>query len=544
MRHFKIYLSLTLLILVSGVIFIYAQPRSYSNFIEHPSASLIDKGRRYIFEREMPDSALACFSLVVNRFDPKMGSEEKLRVVEAYNRLWYLYFFVYFDYTEASNCLAKAADISASEGFSQERVDLNFGCMYQLLNEQSPDTALVSLASKYLRKAFSEADSVNNEDVRQYAMANLLALKMTNPTVGNLNREWKVLSENSLDKDADIYKFNTIIYNVIEKIEHKDFTSAMSLIDSSLATLDFSGDKIRCKYQLLLLKARIYFLSRDEAKTIETMNVLEKLTNEKGLKDSRVEAYRKFSEYYSGMGNQRMAYEYKVKNLMLKDSMLNYQQLSNINELQFLEEIKDMRVELTKAQYKEKIGRYGLICLGIIILLAGIFMLILYNRNKKLNESNRSLYLKNEELLRQNTSHLACQTPVAETGSKYSGNTMNIEDKTVIYHRALEIIKTSDEIYSDEFCIARLASLTGVKEKLLSQLINELGGSNFTTLINRFRIDEACRRISDNEKYGNLTIESIGNSVGFKSRSAFIAAFKRQTGLTPSEYKKQAKSVI
>jgi AraC-like DNA-binding protein len=61
-------------------------------------------------------------------------------------------------------------------------------------------------------------------------------------------------------------------------------------------------------------------------------------------------------------------------------------------------------------------------------------------------------------------------------------------------------------------------------------------------LLNEYRIKEACRRLNDTEHYGNITINGIASSVGFKTRTNFIAYFKRFTGLTPSEYLKIANS--
>ena len=39
---------------------------------------------------------------------------------------------------------------------------------------------------------------------------------------------------------------------------------------------------------------------------------------------------------------------------------------------------------------------------------------------------------------------------------------------------------------------------------------------------------------------GNLTIEAIASGTGFKSRTTFVNAFKRETGLKPSEYLRMA----
>jgi AraC-like DNA-binding protein len=65
----------------------------------------------------------------------------------------------------------------------------------------------------------------------------------------------------------------------------------------------------------------------------------------------------------------------------------------------------------------------------------------------------------------------------------------------------------------------------------------------FSILLGNHRVKEACRRISEEgERYTTLTIEAIASGVGFKSRTAFINAFKREVGLTPSEYMRMANS--
>lgn len=68
----------------------------------------------------------------------------------------------------------------------------------------------------------------------------------------------------------------------------------------------------------------------------------------------------------------------------------------------------------------------------------------------------------------------------------------------------------------------------------LSKLINENLNSNFTEFINKYRIEEAKQLIVTNSNY---TIEAIGNSSGFNSKSAFYKAFKAYAGTTPAKFK-------
>ena len=90
------------------------------------------------------------------------------------------------------------------------------------------------------------------------------------------------------------------------------------------------------------------------------------------------------------------------------------------------------------------------------------------------------------------------------------------------------------------FSVARLAEAVQSNPKYVSQTVNEEFCCNFNTYLNGFRVREACRRIIADESVRRLTMEAVAAEVGFNSRSTFIAAFKRETGLTPSEYKKQA----
>ena len=94
------------------------------------------------------------------------------------------------------------------------------------------------------------------------------------------------------------------------------------------------------------------------------------------------------------------------------------------------------------------------------------------------------------------------------------------------------------EIYlSDEISLKQLGELLGCSPNYISQLINSETHLNFNEFINQYRISEAKKRLIS-DQYTHLTVEAIANSVGFKSKSAFYAAFKKQTDLSPKEYMK------
>lgn len=96
-----------------------------------------------------------------------------------------------------------------------------------------------------------------------------------------------------------------------------------------------------------------------------------------------------------------------------------------------------------------------------------------------------------------------------------------------------------DKVFTNpNLTVVDLSELVGLHPKKVSQAINHYADMNFNQLINKYRIDESKRLLSD-ENYHNLTIEAIGKEAGFNSRSVFNQVFKSLVGQTPKDYKSQ-----
>jgi AraC-like DNA-binding protein len=88
-----------------------------------------------------------------------------------------------------------------------------------------------------------------------------------------------------------------------------------------------------------------------------------------------------------------------------------------------------------------------------------------------------------------------------------------------------------------ELTLSSLAKALELNRSQLSQLINEGIGDNFYDFVNKYRVEEVKRLMVD-PKVKNLNLLGIALEAGFKSKSTFNLIFKRFTGLTPTEYKK------
>lgn len=91
--------------------------------------------------------------------------------------------------------------------------------------------------------------------------------------------------------------------------------------------------------------------------------------------------------------------------------------------------------------------------------------------------------------------------------------------------------------FDSELTLTSLAKNLNISRSQLSLLINDGIGDNFYDFINKYRVEEVKRLMID-PQIKNYNLLGIALEAGFKSKSTFNLIFKRFTGLTPTEYRK------
>jgi AraC-like DNA-binding protein len=101
-------------------------------------------------------------------------------------------------------------------------------------------------------------------------------------------------------------------------------------------------------------------------------------------------------------------------------------------------------------------------------------------------------------------------------------------------------LMTSERAYRQEgLTIATLAGQVGVPEYRLRRLINQrLGHRNFNSFVNHYRIAEAKAALADPRQEA-VPVLTIALDAGFSSLGPFNRAFKAETGLTPTDFRRQ-----
>lgn len=130
----------------------------------------------------------------------------------------------------------------------------------------------------------------------------------------------------------------------------------------------------------------------------------------------------------------------------------------------------------------------------------------------------------------------------ADHASDTAPNSVGIshEQARQLTERVVGVMDDLAYISNPDFNLNALAEAVDSNTRYVSWAVNETYGKNFKALLNERRIREACRRLSDHEHYGNLTIQAVYEGVGYTNAVSFIRAFRKINGMTPSEYQRAA----
>ncbi len=121
---------------------------------------------------------------------------------------------------------------------------------------------------------------------------------------------------------------------------------------------------------------------------------------------------------------------------------------------------------------------------------------------------------------------------------KYQHSILQKSDKETYRQRLTEILE-NEKIYLDpSLSLMSVARKLDIAPCYVSQIINESFRQNFRDFINRYRIEESKRLLAQQNQH--LNILGIAHDAGFNSKSSFNTAFKKHTGITPKEFRRNS----
>jgi AraC-like DNA-binding protein len=123
--------------------------------------------------------------------------------------------------------------------------------------------------------------------------------------------------------------------------------------------------------------------------------------------------------------------------------------------------------------------------------------------------------------------------------AKYLKSSLNADTAENIYTGLTQLMREKKPYTNPELTLDELAQTLNVHRNNLSQVINTYEQKSFYDYVNLKRVEEFKRIVSLPESQ-KFTLLGLANNSGFNSKTSFNRNFKNATGLSPTEYLKQA----
>ena len=491
-----------------------------------PTTKVMDMAIDYTNVKNMPDSALLCFSIVANRYNENLKDEDLKLTIRATCYVGFLYFKEYHNHQESYRYLLKAKDLAEKHKYNEFMPDIlmHLGNLFNAQEGLQHDKSIKE-ALAYHKAAFWKS-----VETKSYKILPAIVLNMT--YVAYCSKELP-----QIQKEMDVYSTLAIPDTIVSDSLARTICRAIRLSMQGNPEQALRITQYVYIYYLLLQMGK-------DNEALKTLYEIEKYVNQT-QPELISGCYLMLSQYYHKHNNPVLADKYELMWLRTTDSISKQTGANELSTIHFLHEVDKMNEEQRALVIKQRHDRQLLWIVGGFLVLATVLLILLAIGYRRTKRKNLLLYENNLALLaaeqqRRKLAEEQEQIRIKTEAEKYGATKLDDQTTEELWQNIVHVMEYSQEIYDTSFCLTRLAELVGTKPNYVSQAINQQGEWSFPTLLSHYRINEACRRINDISNYGNYTVEGIGQSVGFKSRSHFVKTFKKQTGLSPSDYQKLA----
>ena len=470
------------------------------------------------------DTALFVYNLLIHT---PVQDTEHLYIVKALNNAAVIYlrlshFRNAYDFLIRALLLSESIQSSPHE---EAKIYNNLGSVYKYFDQD--DIARLH----YLRSLDLFEDSV----VMVLVLSNV---GETEFKLGNLDSaEYYINKALQLSRRQNNAHSQTILkLKALFCQSNQRYDSAFHYYGLALAEAKKVNDREK-EAQILANLGHLFFETKKIDSALFYLNLSNTLAKEHDFLAIVESNYLILSDIEFSRGHHKNAFQHLQQHLALKELVYGVDIFGEINQIQHLYEVSKINQQIERLvieqQVKQKtihFQRIVQLILLVVLLLVIAALVFFFFQNRRLNRAYHTLFEKNMELIEF---HNKTDNPL----EKYKNRSLTDDTQKELLEQILAIMEDTAIICDTEFSINKLAKLVQSNEAYVSQTINTAFQKNFRSFLNRYRIREAQRLISelDTSKY---TLELVGQQVGFKSQSAFRNVFKEITGITPHFYLK------
>lgn len=405
----------------------------------------------------------------------------------------------------------------------------------------------------YLKKSYDEAVSLNDTYLMADAAHLLAASYCIKQDVKGARCWLKVFEGSAWDKTVTKAYYTAYVRMFIQMMEG----------NANLA-IRYGREAIRCAERSRLDDSHIFvcygayvylfLLKGDYRQALKNAESYGRYARKSGKRQRMQGYYEIMRDIYAQKGDTAISRRYALMASCLSDSLIARSQIDSIDNLLLEYQNKESKENLHALNVRMNHHLFINFVFAIIILLLLAITAIVVINNRRMKKAQLQLIWKNDELLNaeKKNKELLQQHYGTPPGGKENrmteeetidGGSINMDDERVnqLLSRILAVLEDVATISRTDFNLNMLAQKVGSNTTYTSWVINKTYKKNFKTLLNEYRVREACRCLADEKNYGHLTIQAIYKELGYSSASTFIAAFKNVMGMTPSAYQRRMK---
>ncbi|WP_294304369.1 AraC family transcriptional regulator [uncultured Chryseobacterium sp.] len=415
---------------------------------------------------------------------------------------------------------------------------------YRILAASYLNIDLLDEGQRYLNKALAAVEKIKDQDQKNFELSLLYSAFATMETMRTNNpvliQKWHYKELHALEQIKDTPQYIKEKYNSLSFLYMN--MGVVSNESSNPGKAEFYFRKalgISDKFKLqgktpAIIRNELSWLLFDNKKYDSCIHYAqigiryEKMANQPII---RRDLYEVLYKSYTELGSTKNADIYGKLYMKLNDSIINAEN-KEINE-----PVKEIIKEREK-QYKNRYSRVLLIFGGAIILLL-LSLSLVWKKNRK------KLHLKYENIISQlkakETSSIKDHNKAGKIidgpETLFADKNINIHDNTInTILQKLEKFEKSERYLRKDKNLTSLASSLETNPRYLSEIIKQYRGKNFNNYLNGLRIQHIIQLLYKEPIYREYKITYLAEYCGFASREVFAAAFKKETGVTPSYF--------
>ena len=332
------------------------------------------------------------------------------------------------------------------------------------------------------------------------------------------------------------YKYLFVLNEGANQVLKKNYKVAIDSVNKALPQMIAFNNKENTLAAYYYLGKAYEGLNNNKQAAKNFIKVDSLYTKTKNYSIEFISGYHFLINYYKNQGDKINQLKY-ITTYMSIDSILqkNYKKLNKLVQDEYdtphlISEKEALIQSLEHQNTKSYWGIAGLILLSISF---SSFSYYQYRLNR-IYKSRFEKILNRDKIPKENfTDSNSNETATQPNNKKELGIAEELVTQII---EKLNLFETKEDYLQSNITVQLLADKLETNSKYLSKIVNTHKEKTFTKYINDLRVEYAIRKLQQDKKLRNYTIQAIAVEFGFNNAESFSTAFHKNTGLKPTYF--------